>query len=201
MRTGARSQTLTGDGRVRAFFALAVVEPQRAVLVQEIERLRKEAWARDVRWVHDQGLHLTLRFLGDMERTDIDSLAGRVGDEISCLPAFETALQSVELFPSPRRPHVVAAVLVESESLRELARRVEQGVVAHGLDAEPRAFRGHITLGRFRGRPSRRAALSVELSPTRVRVDCVILYRSVLSREGSRYSELARLQLAESAVD
>jgi 2'-5' RNA ligase len=195
-----RTNAIDTGSSLRAFFALPVVEPQRQLLETEIERLSGEAWAKDVRWVRSDGLHVTLRFLGDVDRADVDRLAARVGDEIASLAAFETRLRGVELFPSERKPRVVAAVLVPSEPLHALVRRIDAAVVAHGLAAEPGAFRGHITLGRFRRRPRRPVLLGSTLADMPARAEHVVLYRSVLSREPARYSALLTLPLAPSNV-
>jgi 2'-5' RNA ligase len=197
MRQGSGARADDVDARVRAFFALPIAEPQRALLLGEMARLREQTWAKDVRWVREEGLHVTLRFLGEIPRADIEPLALRVGNEIAAIPAFEMSLQSIQLFPSPRRPRVVGVMLAESEPLCALASRIETAVVAHGLDAEPRAFRGHVTLGRLRNRARRPAKLCDELALTPARADHVVLLGSVLSRGGARYTELARLPLAD----
>jgi 2'-5' RNA ligase len=82
--------------------------------------------------------------------------------------------------------------------LLALAERVEVGVVAAGLEPSPRRFRAHLTLGRVRGRRLPPLDLSAR-SADPIDVHEVVLFRSNLGRDGSRYTPLAKLPLASAA--
>jgi len=192
---GRHTASAGRNDRVRAFFALPIVGAQHALLSSEIARLRQLAWGRDVRWVREEGLHVTLRFLGDVERRDAGAVADAVGEAVASFVPFETRFGKLEIFPSMRRPRAIAAALAANRSLDALVRRIEVAVVARGFDAESHAFRGHVTLGRFRDRGRRIQRLEGSLDPAPARADAVVLYQSELGRGGARYDELARLPL------
>jgi len=201
-RATPRSHTDSSEARLRAFLAIPLTHALRQALEREILSMRDESWATAVRFVRGEGLHVTLRFLGDIPRSDIDAVVGQVVRAVSGLSSFDVALHEIALFPSWRRPHVVAAVLERSEPLAELAARIEASVVSLGFKPERRPFRGHVTLGRWRGRAGRaterteRPELRGELDSYSLPVERVVLYRSQLSHAGARYSELASLSLA-----
>ena len=181
---------------LRAFFALALGAEQREALTAFVAGLRGEPWADRVRWVAPASLHLTLRFLGDVPRDSLKLLAERMREVARGCEPFEIALPSAGFFPSPRRPHVVAVVVEEIAPLVELARRIERGVVAHGLPGDGRKLRAHITLGRIRGRPG---ATPTKLPPLVVEPLAVRefeLYRSTLTPSGPVYEVIDRFDLS-----
>lgn len=180
---------------IRAFFALPLTAPMRGELARLVDQMRREDWAKAVRWVASENLHLTLRFLGDTPRQLLTDLEGCVREAVAELAGFEVRLRGIGLFPSHRRPRVVAAELADVDDLGMLARTLESAVVAHGLPAEDRPFRSHITLGRIRGRLAARPRLDHRLDGPSMWVGEVVLYRSVLRRTGAIYSELARIEL------
>ena len=185
---------------VRAFFAVELNGAVRAALAQAVESLRGEPWAAPVRWVRSENLHLTLRFLGDIEPEVVPALAESVRQHIAPIAPFELAVASIALFPDRRRPRAVAAEVGQNAraTLEILARAVETGVVGQGLEPEERSFRAHITLGRIRGRLSARPGIDTPLSPAHLLVRDVVLYRSELVPTGAVYSELARIELSRS---
>jgi 2'-5' RNA ligase len=176
--------------RARAFFALSIGDDARLELARAIERLRAEAWGERVRWVRPENLHLTLRFLGDVETDRVAGLLASLRGALAGTGAFECRATRVGGFPSASRTRVVAAAVEPEAPLVALGERVERVVLDAGFDAEPRPFRAHVTLGRVRRPPLRGAAIDSPLAGAPLRVDRVVLYRSELGRDGSRYTEL-----------
>lgn len=157
--------------------------------------LRRLPGAEAVRWVRPEILHVTLRFLGDIERTRVPELAREVGCALEGEAPFALRLGRVRCFPSARRPRVVVLDVEDPDRLAALAAAVERGVVAAGFAPEERGFRAHVSLGRLRdGRPPAvETAPEPGFAPFPVRE--VILYRSELSPSGSRHHCLERLAL------
>ena len=186
---------------VRAFFAVELNGPVRGALAEAVESLRSEPWAAPVRWVRSENLHLTLRFLGDIEADVVPALAERVRQHIASIAPFELSVASIALFPERRRPRAVAAEVSQEARgpLETLARAVETGVVAQGMKPEERRFRAHITLGRIRGRLAALPGIDTPFSPARLLVRDVVLYRSELVPTGAVYSELARIELSRAS--
>ena len=181
---------------VRAFFALELGDDARAACTERVEQLRSRPNGDAVRWANTQGYHLTLRFLGNVEREGIPELTKRAADELAGIAPFAARLGAVVVFPSPRSPRVVAASVEPEEPLVALAEHLETAVVAAGLAPEKRRFRAHLTLGRVRSRrfPSVDGITLAGTPP--VPVGEVVLYQSDLHREGAVYSVLDRIPLA-----
>ncbi|HVP31086.1 MAG TPA: RNA 2',3'-cyclic phosphodiesterase [Myxococcota bacterium] len=185
---------------IRAFFALALEGDAKAAAARELERLRALPGADAVRFVRGDGLHVTLRFLGEIPHAQVAPLATAVGAELAPLAPFDATLGAVHAFPSARRPRVVALELLPEAPFTALAAAVERGVVATGFAPEPRPFRAHLTLGRVR--PGRRLDPSLAApaeapaaAPTSFPVRSIVLYQSTLAPEGSTYTPLERLPL------
>lgn len=199
-----------GDGVIRAFFAVELGEGARRAASEVARALALAPGGDGVRWVRPEGMHVTLRFLGNIDPERIPSLVGRVGEETAALDSFRLELGAVRAFPSPRRPRVVALELAPEAPLVELAGAVERGVVAAGFEPEARSFRAHLTLGRVKGRFALPQRAAPERSPGEGRrtvtapvtaegeafeVTEAVLFRSQLHRSGARYTAIERVPL------
>ncbi len=185
-----------GGERVRAFLAVGLGDELRAALVLAVAELSRAEWARPVRWVKGDSIHLTLRFLGSVSPELLAELGSRVGEVVPRHVAHRARVTGVAAFPSARRPKVIAADVEPHERLAALAADLEQAAVASGLEPESRRFRPHLTLGRLRGRPDASIRIASTAALPDLEVDAVTLYRSHLDREGARYAALSRWPLA-----
>jgi 2'-5' RNA ligase len=181
------------DAPVRAFFAIDLDAAARASALGVLRVLREAPGGGAVRWVRPEGLHVTLHFLGNIERAQATPLARAVSEEVREIARFDLALGAARLFPSVRRPRVVALDVKPAERVAELAAAVERGVTREGFEPEGRSFRAHLTLGRIRqgGGPDPSGVAAAGSSP----VEEVVLFRSELSRSGARYTPLERVGL------
>lgn len=180
---------------VRSFFAVTLSDEAREAAGRLAGRLREAEGGQGVRWVRPEGYHLTLRFLGNVARSEIAGLAQTVAQEVACLAGFSARLGTPRLFPSPRSPRVVALAVEPESDLAHLAEAVERAVVAAGLPAERRRFRAHLTLGRVRNR--RFPAVAEEPAPAcpAFAIDEIVLYQSELRPSGAVYTPLERIPL------
>lgn len=187
---------MTRDAAIRAFFAVDLDAVARRAAADLAAALREGPGGDAVRWVRPEALHVTLRFLGDIDPAEVARLARCVGEQLAPLEVFDLSLGSVQLFPSARRPRVVALQVAPPAPLERLAAAVERGVVAAGLPAEERPFRAHLTLGRVR-RGERAPATRGLAAPegTACQVAETVLFRSDLGPAGARYTPLERLEL------
>ena len=100
------------------------------------------------RWVEPENLHLTLRFIGNVEDTifcDIDDALGRVSG-----PAFDLEINGTGEFSRGRRPVMIWAGITPNPALLDLQRRIEAGLVKAGFPPEGRRFTPHVTLARIK---------------------------------------------------
>ena len=184
---------------VRAFFALPLAPAHVASVVSLIETLRGRPDGDAVRWVRPEGLHLTLRFLGNVPTERVPELADALRARLEGTAPFAVKLGGPEPFPAPQRPRVVVLGCSPEDPLAELAEQVEHGVVALGFPPERRKFKAHLTLGRLRSRrmPSLEIAglEPAEFVQTEWLVDRVVLFKSELAHDGARYTPLETIPL------
>ena len=180
-------------GVVRAFFGLPLPEEHRAELDPFLARCG--ALAPEFRWTPAANLHLTVRFLGQVEVAVADGIADRVAaaEPVS----FEVRLGELGTFKRGRLARVVWLGL--SAGAREagaLAELVEAECVRAGLEPERRRFNAHLTLARARPRDgSQLPALPDPPDLPGWRASELILYRSRPGRGGSVYESLRRVSL------
>ena len=151
----------------------------------------------ELRWVADENLHVTLRFIGEVERPLAEDIAAALGRIHS--GRFELGISGVGMFDQ-RNGGALWAGIQPKAPIAALAAKVERACQAAGLEAERRAFHPHVTLARF-GRQSRpRAAAFIErkraLTSPPFAVDRFTLFESRLSRHGASYDEIASYGLA-----
>jgi len=173
----------------RLFVAIRPPEAVRELLLDLMEGVPA------LRWQDDDQLHLTLRFIGEVERPVAQDLAAEL--ERIRFDNIPLAIDGVGRFDR-RRGGALWAGVTPKEQLKALAQKIERSCQAAGLDPERRAFHPHITLARW----SRTAPNldSFFLSHASLRsepwdVDHFSLYESHLARDGAHYEEILRLRL------
>jgi 2'-5' RNA ligase len=166
----------------RLFVAIRPPEAVRDLLVDAMDD------GPELRWVNDDNLHLTLRFIGEVERPMAEDVAVALAS--IRFPRFEIRLAGVGRFDH-RNGGAIWAGVEPRKAVAELAAKVDRACVQAGLAPERRAFHPHITLARY-GRQSAAAARAFEkrnaaLSAPPFEVRSFILYESRLSRHGAHY--------------
>jgi len=194
-----------GAAQIRAFLAIALPDAVRGALSRLVALLRVRPGADRVRWAPAENLHVTLRFLGNVDAAVVPTLLETLARETARVAPLDLQLGAPKLFPSSRRPRVVALAVGPEAPLQALALAALRGVVAAGLPGETRPFRPHLTLGRIRDRRGGRLDRTPDVTvsdtpvPDPVRVDEIVLYRSELQRSGARHTSLGRVPLGDAA--
>jgi len=190
---------------LRVFCAVELPGSIRASAGEHIEALRR--LAPDVRagWERPEKLHITLKFLGEIEQARVSALAEAACAAARSLEPFDLSVEGAGAFP-PRGPARVLWLGLKDSAgaLALLQRRLEEECVARGFAREARPFKAHVTIARLR-RPTgarRLAALHEEKGFARAEfsVRDLVLIRSELGRGGSRYTELSRHPLGGPAA-
>lgn len=150
----------------------------------------------DFRWQDEEQLHLTLRFVGEVERPDAEDLAAALGAIHAS--SFEVRISGVGRFEQ-RNSGALWAGVEPKAPLSALAAKIERACIAIGLDPERRTFHPHVTLARWKGRRSRELADFLDrkrgLASTPFAVDEFGLFESHLSRHGAHYEQVASYPL------
>jgi len=179
---------------MRAFIAIELPESIRDALRREQARFR--AVCPDARWTRPEGIHLTLKFLGDISNHQ----EAQVKDALSRMEPFEkftVRVQGFGFFPGAKRPRVFWAGLDAPPALEQLAAQVESAVAPLGFPPENRLFKPHLTLARFkipRPQPKVEALLAVQNSALlgSFEVSEFFLWESRLLPGGAEYHKVAR---------
>lgn len=141
-------------GKARAFIAIEIPEDIKLQLKQVQERLKQGLTG--VNWARPEGIHLTLKFLGNID----EEMISRIGDSMKKATerssVFSIRLSGLGIFPGPRFPRVVWIGVKEGgEDLKGLNRAIDKTMDKLGFSAEEREFRPHLTLGRVRSQERR----------------------------------------------
>ena len=185
------------------FVSVGLSDEARQQLVDAVDRIRKDV-PDGIQWANPDGLHLTLKFLGNIPAAAVDPL-------LECLHAvaqeaapFTLRLDSLGMFPNRRRPRVLwAGIVGDVDALSRLQQASEARINALGHPPEQRPFRPHITLGRPRrsvsdANLSRIGQVVFSLSPPRPvqwTVDSIEVMQSELHPSGARYTVLGSAPL------
>lgn len=147
---------------LRTFVAIELDGSLRATLRQVQDRLAGQLAARIVRWVNVEGIHLTLKFLGDTPVDKVEAIQAGLDRAASGMGAFRLAVRGLGCFPNHHQPRVVWAGVEEPLGLlSSLQKSIEAQVSPLGFPAERRAFSPHLTLGRVHQYASRTQAKSI----------------------------------------
>jgi len=184
---------------VRAFIALPLPDHLRSRAADAADALlgglADKGRTAALRRVPPDNMHITLRFLGEAEQTDLSGLSEHLTVIAAATPAFDYRLAGTIALPGPRRPKVLAAAVAPCRPLRELAGAVETAVTAEGFAGERRAFRAHVTLARVRARRPPRLPARLPAIEATGRAEEMVLYRSDPDAGGQVYTAVRRMPL------
>ena len=194
--------------RYRVFAALELTPELRQHLAEVQDNLSQAVPGDDVRWSRLDGVHLTVKFYGDVPRerlADIEAGLARAAAEAA---PIRLDVEGLGVFPNPQRPQIIWAGLAgDLTGLRALQAAVEAEATALGFRPEEREYAPHLTLGRVnaRLRPSQHQALIDYLVEARhlplgsIEADQLTLLRSELRPGGSVYTVLFNAPLGPGA--
>jgi RNA 2',3'-cyclic 3'-phosphodiesterase len=199
---------------VRLFIALDIDDAIRKRIELFLEGVR--GFAPEARWVRPESLHITLKFIGEKPPEAVDSLKEALGG--IRVPPFAVAPRGFGFFPTPKSPRVFWVGIQAGPELQWLAAGVDEITARSGVPKEEHAFSPHLTLARKSGgsgtprsqrgdgpnRVFQRLQERLAAMPTpefgTMTAHEFFLYRSQLSRNGSRYTKLQRFALGEKDV-
>ena len=188
------------SGKIRVFVALDLPPSIKEYLSETMTRLRASL-PGGVRWVDPAGVHLTLKFLGDVDAGLVTGLLQAMDESAAkfARPDLQLQLAKLGTFPNQREPRVLwAGVSGDMEGLEQLQRLVDGAISDLGFAPERRPFRPHLTLGRVRDQvwAEDRRRIGTGLSqlpfnPSQLwKVEEMHLIRSTLTPRGAIYESI-----------
>ncbi len=183
---------------VRAFVALELSQALKHGILGLIDELKcggvRASWSRA------STLHLTLKFLGDVDEDALPDVAEAVGRAAEPVQPFEFSTGSLGAFPSPRRSRVLWVGVTATDALYDLQAALESELAGLGFPRERRRFHPHITLGRIRdpgGDDTGGILASLEAPRGSVAVHEVLLMRSTLAPGGAIHDVVEAIPLKQ----
>ena len=185
--------------RIRSFVALNIPDTVAGTVGPFVDELRKEV--RGVRWVRTDHLHLTMKFLGDIDGQDVPAIAEALNGAAADVPPITVSIRGTGYFPPRGRPRVVWLDMADgADELAALQGKIENSLEPLGFARERRPFRPHLTIGRVK-ELRERAVLTSLLEAEKEKhwgtfcAEKIHLMRSELFPTGPRYSILREVRL------
>jgi 2'-5' RNA ligase len=184
--------------RPRLFFAVPVPDPARQLVADVMTRVQASVGdgRAKIRWVRVEGLHLTLRFLGQTPRERIEPLARMLDALGAATPPFGVTIARAGAFPNPARPRTLWLGIEDGAAeLAKLAVDLEAGAAVDGQVLGTKPFAPHLTIARTDGLRSAGAAAAAlsdaaEALEAIFTADRVVLFQSHLGHGPASYEAL-----------
>jgi 2'-5' RNA ligase len=187
---------------MRLFLAIGLPDDWKLLLAQPEASI---GWlGRGVKWVNPTSMHLTLRFLGEVEDHEIPMVVKRVEPICRRFAPIEMRIHGTGVFPNVKWPRVYWAGLIVPKALLDMQHEIEEAMEDLDFEPEVQAFQPHLTLARIK-EPSGKdrmtsALLNFRLDSAPITVTEVLLMRSHLSSSGAHYEPVHRFSLFQSPV-
>lgn len=186
--------------KIRAFIAIDLPHELTEKLRQIEARL--DAGYRGVSWVRPENIHITLKFLAQIDAGAVERINSALATAAAGIAPFTLTAQGIGGFPSLKSPRIIWAGIEEHAALTELHKKIEVGLGSMGFEKEPHRFNPHLTLCRVKsvndsvtiGKAAE--ALKAEAGLRhKIEVTEFVLYKSVLTPGGSEYTALKKISL------
>jgi len=186
--------------RIRAFIAIPIPGEVKAQAL-DIQTQFRKAGLR-LRWVKPHGMHLTLKFLGDIDRAQVAAIETALQTAAGTSPPLKLAAQGIGVFPAPKKARVLwIGVAGDTSALHAIHGRLENALEPLGFKPEKRRFSAHLTLARAKGRLDPIQLVGGmetigRFEPVWFEAREVALFRSDLKPDGAVYTKLAAVSFS-----
>jgi RNA 2',3'-cyclic 3'-phosphodiesterase len=185
----------------RLFVAVDLPADVRVRVAAYARELRLQMHGAPVSWTKPENLHLTVKFLGDVDQRMFDNVIRALATAGTSVSPFHLSITGTGVFPATRKPKVLwLGVSDPAGRLGATATALDDALSRLGSAKEDRVFSPHLTLGRIRdaanGREVAQKHLMRDFDPAEFYVTEIVLYESQLSRAGSVYTPISKAKLA-----
>ncbi|HHT9138707.1 MAG TPA: RNA 2',3'-cyclic phosphodiesterase [Candidatus Wunengus sp. YC60] len=184
---------------VRLFVAVEITGETRKKLTAFQDKLKKAD--AGVGWVAPENIHITLKFIGYIDEEKIDAVIDIIKDSVTHIKPFDLGYTGVGVFPTPKNPRVIFAQAIDTAGvLAKIHERLDNQLMALGVEHEDRKFDAHLTVGRIKTRRNLTKLMENLNSYNGFNfgsehVTQVVLMKSDLSPEGPIYTKLHSVDL------
>jgi len=187
--------------KIRTFIAIELPDK----IQSDIRQLKHSflPYRFDIRWVKPLNMHLTIKFLGDVDPADLDTIGKLLSDIAGNFPRFDLIPRGLGVFPSLKRPRVIwIGIAGQTDVLGSIQQSVNGGLNEIGFTTEKRPFRGHLTFGRIKSRVDQDRLLDAlhaqqKFVSKAFTVENLVLFKSELSPSGPIYTKLYEVPLGK----
>lgn len=186
---------------IRAFIAVEIDSPNKQKLSELIGLFKKTD--TDVKWVKENQMHLTLKFLGNIEETKTQEVSRELESITNESKKFTISLSKIGAFPNINKPRIIWIDIDEGkDTLKLLADKIESRLEKIGFAKEKREFKTHLTLGRIKSLKNISQLTEViqktdSQSQDKIKISSLILFQSTLTSKGAIYMPLAEIKLPD----
>lgn len=184
---------------MKRLFAAIKILPEKA-LTDLILNMQKEMAFHRINWVLPENIHITLKFFGETPETQIPLIGKVLSEAVSTVSPFTMHLLGTGAFGSRYDPRVIWVGIQHAGPLTELAMNIKEGLKTIGMLPDRQNFVPHLTLGRIKMIADLKLFQKTMEKYRNVRlqnctIDQLILYESILKREGPEYHALETYSL------
>lgn len=179
----------------RVFIAVTPPEQVLNSLSRTVNHFKKQQWGKEVKWVKPENLHLTLKFIGEVDVGIINEISSVVDSSVRGIGSFPAEISGLLLFPKPSKPRIISAGFSENRTLARLADTIDNSLIDLGIPKEKRRYKGHITLGRCKKNFPERQNVADKIKPVSFIIKEIVVFSSVLKSEGPKYNVEKRIAL------
>lgn len=179
---------------MRVFIAALIPTEVKLAMKSYVESI-KPLW-EGVRWESYEKFHLTLKFLGEVDESNLSLVEKTLRLGVQGVSPFDMAITGFGGFPSLRRPRVLFVDLSDNDELLKFHHELELRLEDIGFVRENRKFKSHITVGRTKGRSSMQGS-APSLDPLSFKISEIAIMRSILRKEGAEHIGLHIFTLDE----
>jgi 2'-5' RNA ligase len=184
---------------IRAFIALELPEPAISSVLRIQEILK--SYRFKMRWVQPENMHLTLKFLGDVNTGIIEKIENAMFKSVQDYGPMRFQVRGMGVFPGVKKPRVAWCGLKgDTPSLLKLHGALEEQLVDIGFSKEKRSFKGHLTMGRAKASISPGKLIEAmketsDIESESFHLETITLFQSDLQPKGAVYTRLKSISL------
>jgi len=189
----------TEADKLRVFIAIKL--PKQVITkLGEVQNALK-AYGLKAKWTHTANIHLTLKFLGDIDKMDLSTVSEVVDSAAKGFGPIRLIAKGIGIFPGVKKARILwTGIAGQTDMLAKLQEAIDAGLSEIGFLPEKRRFTGHLTIGRFKGSPHPDKLIDImkkfkDMESAPFMADAVCVIKSDLTPSGPIYTELASVAL------